>query len=606
MRHLPCASFWSKWHKFKCEYWKNTYGQKAGRLILQEEADQPPQTLRELEVLLALCEAAPSISHLPSASRLLRQISPYVSECCYQAIVPSPSLYSLEPCPWEVLTNKLINAVLSIGANHPSLKSEVLGSISGYTQHCRRFASYFNSHRQGRNHVNGGMENGAGHAMGARELLGISTMATSLIGFLEAAARNLSFWSIEERHEIVREYDELLSDDFLTTVETALSTIRHAPSGTEEIMIWRQFQKQYIAHGRPLGAMLLRQGFMKLVMITASSMITSASSMDETSLLKYIMARQTQPSQAHPETHLTLVDTIATISAREIAKLEEGSDYLQLGSAWQQRMAYVVKASALTSYLCCALVNEEAADADILMPWLEACLEDQSQAKDVHLVTVVLRSIAVLATISPSIATALGRSMPRIIVRTPLPPEGAKVAAECLLFVLHQLPQDTVITTLYSLGNALSVRQGGADAPPGNYALFNDLSMESQLFRGPEMSSVNLLSSVGTANDPAVYDAVVQAIVTVASGIGDETLSALALSMLVQKVGKINMSVDLKIISEAAVLASTGNVGEFQSLLRLYMSLSQQGLKKSDQALVDAVRLQFLYQLYVAILTLLG
>jgi len=97
------------------------------------------------------------------------------------------------------------------------------------------------------------------------------------------------------------------------------------------------------------------------------------------------------------------------------------------------------------------------------------------------------------------------------------------------------------------------------------------------------------MSSVGTANDPAVYDAVVQAIVTVASGIGDPTLTALALSMLVQKVGKINMSVDLKIISEAAILASTGGVGEFRSLLRLYMSLSQQGLTKPDQALLDAV-----------------
>jgi len=428
--------------------------------------------------------------------------------------------------------------------------------------------------------------------MGARELLGISTMTTSLVGFLDAAARNLSFWTSEERRQLIQEYDELLSDDFLVTVETALSTIRHAPIGTEEIRSWRQFQKQYSAVGRPLGAMLLREGFMRLVMVTASSMVVSSTTTNENNVLQTIMARTAQSLSADSQAHPALVDIIATISAREIVKLEDGSDYLQLGSTWQQRLAYVVKASALTSFLCCALMNEEAADADVLMPWLEASLADQSQAKDAHLVTVVLRTMAALATISPAIATTLGRSMPRIIVRTPFSPEASKVAADCLLFVLRQLPQDTVITTLYSLGNALSVRHGGADAPPGNYALFNDLSMESQHPRDSTVSSVNLLSSVGTASDPAVYDAVVQAIVTVASGIGDPTLTALALSMLVQKVGKINISVDLKIISEAAFLASTGGVSEFRSLLQLYMSLSQQGLTKPDQALLDAVSLR--------------
>jgi len=425
--------------------------------------------------------------------------------------------------------------------------------------------------------------------MSARELLGISTLTTSMVGFLDAAARNLSFWTFEERHRLIQEYDELLSDEFLVTVETALSTVRHAPVGTEAIRTWRQFQKQYSASGRPLGAMLLREGFMRLVMVTASSMVISSKSINEVDLLQTIMAQATQSRGSPSEAHLALVDIIATISAREIVKLEDGSDYLQLGSTWQQRLAYIVKASALTSFLCCALMNEEAADADVVMPWLEASLADQAQAKDVHLVTVVLRTMAVLATLSPATVTALGRSMPRIIVRTPMSPEGSRVAADCLLFILRQLSQDTVITTLYSLGNALSVRHGGADAPPGNYALFNDLSMESQHPRDSTASTVNLMSSVGTANDPAVYDAVVQAIVTVASGIGDPTLTALALSMLVQKVGKINMSVDLKIISEAAILASTGGVGEFRSLLRLYMSLSQQGLTKPDQALLDAV-----------------
>jgi len=184
--------------------------------------------------------------------------------------------------------------------------------------------------------------------------------------------------------------------------------------------------------------------------------------------------------------------------------------------------------------------------------------------------------------------------MPGIIVKTPLTPQAAAVAADCLLFVLRELPQDTVITTLYSLGNALSARNG-AEAS-GSYALFNDVSMDSHngITNGAQearISSVNLLASTGSGNglEPSAYAAVIQAIVRVATGINDSTITALALSMLIQKVGKVSMSVDLKIISEAAILASQGGASEFRAVLRLYMRLSEQGLAQSDQALLEAV-----------------
>lgn len=423
-----------------------------------------------------------------------------------------------------------------------------------------------------------------------RDLLGVSVLTTSLIGFLSAAWQNFTFWRESERWQLIQDCDALLSEELLVTVETALSTVRHASTGTSDIRTWRQYQKQYAVLNRPLGAMLLREGFMRLVMVCGSALVTVVTSLREEEILTNIMTQYPTRQANYTETQLELVDVIATISAREIVRLEEGSDYLQLGSTWQQRLAYTVKASALTAFLCCALVNEEAADADVLMPWLEASLGDQSQAADVHLVSVVLRTMAILATISPETAATLGRTMPRIIVRTPLPSEGGNVAADCLLFVLKQLPQDTVITTLYSLGNALSARSAGEI--PSSYALFNDISIESQhpIPNGSlSASSTTLMSPVGADEDPKVYNAVIQAVVRVAHGIGDETITALALSMLIQKVGKVSMPVDLKIISETAILAGRGAPGEFRAVLRLYMRLIQQGLAQNLLPLVEAV-----------------
>ena len=437
--------------------------------------------------------------------------------------------------------------------------------------------------------------------MGVRELLGISTLTTSLIGFLDAATHNLEFWLLEERWRLIQDCDELLSDDFLITVETALSTMRHAPSSIGEVQMWKQYQKQYSVSNRPLGAMLLRESFMRMISACSCSLTMTAHPAYDQDVLAHLVLQPRQKYGNHSEAEVALVDVIAQISVREISRLEEGSDYLQLSSSWQKRLAHSVKALALTSLLCCTLMSEEAVDTDALMSLLEASIADPSQAIDQHLVTVVLRSMAILSNSSPATAAALGRSIPGIIVRTPLTPQAAAVAADCLLFVLKELPQDTVITTLYSLGNALSARNGAESS--GSYALFNDISVDTHngITNGAQearISSVNLLASTGsgTGLEPSAYAAVIQAIVRVATGINDSTITALALSMLIQKVGKVSMSVDLKIISEAAILASQGGASEFRAVLRLYMRLSQQGLAQSDQALLDAVRCSILFR----------
>jgi phosphatidylinositol 4-kinase len=60
-----------------------------------------------------------------------------------------------------------------------------------------------------------------------------------------------------------------------------------------------------------------------------------------------------------------------TLNARV---LEDGSDYLQLSSAWQQRLAFSVKAFALEAFLHCMVIDEEIADAETLLGWLEDSL----------------------------------------------------------------------------------------------------------------------------------------------------------------------------------------------------------------------------------------
>lgn len=66
-------------------------------LALKERLLTTVQSLSELDVLLALCKAAPHVQDIGNAKRLLLQLSPYIEEAHNQVLAPSPFLKSIEP-----------------------------------------------------------------------------------------------------------------------------------------------------------------------------------------------------------------------------------------------------------------------------------------------------------------------------------------------------------------------------------------------------------------------------------------------------------------------------------------------------------------------------
>ena len=72
-----------------------------------------PMSVRELEVLMALCKAAPLVQATKDAEALLRQLGPYLSEAHRQVFAATP-LHQQMP-PWELLAFDLTTAVLALG-----------------------------------------------------------------------------------------------------------------------------------------------------------------------------------------------------------------------------------------------------------------------------------------------------------------------------------------------------------------------------------------------------------------------------------------------------------------------------------------------------------
>jgi phosphatidylinositol 4-kinase len=493
----------------------------------------------------------------------------------------------LEPSPWEPLTRNLTAAVLELGLNHPSLRQHANLSITRYATSWADTANKLSQEQL--------EDQDEGEEIASEPISRIVKMAVSLLGFLSAAANNARFWAPLERLKLIRILRDALSEKYMIALETSLSIIRNSRH-SEGLAPWRHYSKRYAASGRPLGAMLLRQGFMQLVVACTSLLVVPFESLKGRDVLEALLSDEKFPASEEHGVDVP-IDGLTDIAADELRLLEEGSDYLQLGSAWQQRLASAVKANALKCFLCCSILDEDVADSDALISWLESIMADPVQIADDYLASVVFKSMAVLAKTSSAVASNMGRALPRMIVHGGLDSRTTSVAAECLASVLKRLPQDAVITTLYSLGNVLSASSGtGPDRAALNGSPFLDGTTNTKLKHNGDVDheygtngSVISLGPTDTDEPSLVHTTTIEAIVCIAYNCEEEKIVALALSMLIQKIGRLSLEIDAKIITETAILGVHSAPTDLRSLLRLYSKLCHDALVTDNQIVLDAV-----------------
>ncbi|KAL2783900.1 hypothetical protein BJX66DRAFT_317608 [Aspergillus keveii] len=556
---------------------KQTNGLLNGVLHNQSPVSRVPMDIRELSVLVALCKAAPSVSKVEHASRLISQLSEYLPESHGQLFRPSPFLHDIKPSPWEALSYNLTFALLSLGTEHISLRDDVLSAINEYLSNCVEAIDILISTPRASSGEN--IENSG-------ESVNILAIGVSIVGFLEAAARFSSFWSATEKLRMVDSLRPILSENFMVAIETASSTVRSASTLDSTLRDWRRYARRYTNDGRPLGAMLLQEGYMRFIKSCVTSLIGAQHISDDELLDDYVDG--VGIARSHDEAEIALVDRLTRIIAEEVQLLEDGSDYLQVGSPWQQRIAFSVKALALVGYLNCIILSQDTTNTDDFLSWLEDTLVDPSQMSSTELATVTLKCITIVSRMSINSASHGSRSLLRFIVEGGIPAGCiGSVAARCLSRVLGVLSQDSIITTLYSLGNVLSPGSGTDKSYPGQ-PIGEPTALTSTPFQQAKDDSIPSLA-VSETEDNTPYRSVVHAIVTIAASCHDEQISALAQSMLLQKIGKLNTMVDACIIKEAAALSLTTGQAEFHLLLKFYDRVFRDGIAKGYSNVVKAV-----------------
>ena len=422
------------------------------------------------------------------------------------------------------------------------------------------------------------------------ELARVMTQSMSLLGFLNAAADYAKFWNAHERLQFIEDVRASLTENFLIAFETALSVVRNARSHQHGLREWKRYAKHYALIGRPLGAMILHDAFLKVVVACASLLVDSSERNPQDDVLDFLRKSHTNKQRLQDHSEDELADGLTRIAVEEMERLENDLDYLQrVGSAWQQRQAASVKAKVLTTYLCCTIYDDEIAEPDVLMTWLDTAINDPAQTADLTLASTVLKSMAILAKMSSSMASGLGRSLPRIIVQGGFDHRTASVAADCLASVLSLLPQDAIITTLYSLGNIISAGPVADRDVTASPALNGKVSRATGMYKQQAAGSEISLAESDLDEPHHVHTTIVQTVVSVANNCKDEKITALALNMLIQKLSRASKIVVAKIITDSALLGIHSAPAEFRALLKLYSKVAHDALVTDDESNLEAV-----------------
>ncbi|KAK6340701.1 phosphatidylinositol-4- kinase [Orbilia brochopaga] len=565
----------------------------------------PTLTARDIEILLALCGSVELVKSSDAATKLSRLLSPHLLDAPFQQVEYSPQLRHFNPSPWESLTTSITDSLALIGIKFPQLRDTSVSTLHSYLRRVRA------------------QSGGTPDFSDDRAAIPVATLVVSLLGFFKSASARMELWSQEERVDLVKNIREILSPNFLLSAETAFSTIRN--SHDKELKLWKKYTRQYAASGRPLGAMLLQQGFTCLLAAATSLLVVEPKELKDAHVLDVLMCRTKEPvynsgtsspsvrksrlsrlsthsdiipngAHHHQLQDSDIVSSLVDMITEILALVEDGVDYLQVGSSWQQRLAFSVKAYAFISFCNCVEyrtrhapqhvdeVEERDEYADILIKWLETSLEDPIQMVDQDLAKTVLKIMAILGKNDQSFAVAVIRLLPRYIVRSGAEKETVRIAGKCLARVLQTLSQDAIITTLYTLGNVLS-----SGSPERALTANTRERMHPDLLDANTLGSALSLSLNTEEEKFLVHERVIEAIVGVACETKDEKMVELASSILGQKVGKSNSAVDAKIIVELAVLALAGSPPELKTVLKLLDRLGTNAVGVRDVNIAGAV-----------------
>ncbi|ODV96209.1 hypothetical protein PACTADRAFT_85014 [Pachysolen tannophilus NRRL Y-2460] len=543
----------------------------------QSEISSVPVAFKEVQILLGLSKCCSTVEDYEKADLIFRKIIPYFLEIPNHQEFTNASILRLEPNPWNLLTKNLTNGIIELSAKFPKISSETidlfLSFLSQFDPSNRSEYKFFNFF--------------------------------SLCGFLEAITENPKIFKQSTGSKILESVISLFSDDFLNIIE---QTSEHE-SAVLSVQFTDLVQRIIISYygvlvncdKENLSEFLLEQTARKIDRIRDENndIIEDGSILTENIELS--------------DKQIGLITKLTNFSLSQIESIEEGAQYISLSTDSRLYMVYCTKAHALQSLSFSFHMNILPFNDERLSNILFNSFSHPHGLKN-HLLCSTLVSVASLLCFKDPVNAGemLSRFYPLLIVSPDLQENIAKDTAKSLALGSKALPQENVISTVYSLINLITVNQDGTPTkpilkssgthvsvytPPQTHSS-NHPSNGNAFTNGLRSYTINSAISINDYIPPQtesdliavcihIFKNVVNACSQLVRYYDNDNITALVITLLSQKMNQ-SLLVPL-LVDGLAKCAPYSQERQFKILMRLYRDLANQSFPKKKPEILTAV-----------------
>lgn len=519
---------------------------------------------------------------------MLRLLGLYLRSSTTQTFPSFVGIKDVEPSPWQVSTRFLVRAILMIGANFP----EKFGSDAEATVlHYFSFAAHK-------------WDDPATFA----DLDSFFPLLFSFQGFLEAIAQQTITTSYDTLEKIITKTTELMSTDLLLKIETTVARTAVNAENTnnqqngdavneeepqldiqnislESLSRWQFYIFSYLRKEQQLGAMLVnyyicnfsRAITSKIISFHDENVVTSFKLKESAlSLLNKLLGGEKQENLGVSE--ISLLETISQFAISQIHSLDEGADYIELASPERIELAYSTKASALD--IIGVAANYNVVDPVFVVNIIKSSLLYEHGMSHPRFALTIFKLAALLCTMNDEIGGVMVRYLPHFITIQAITPDLVRKCARALVCGLCTISQDVVVSTIYTLINMVTVSRETV-YPNGGSQNGTSGQVESAYQTDPNDQQYTL----------HVYRNAISAIVSITTTYDDPQVSALAATVLAQKLGSSSLDMDKEVAYGVSKLAAYVPDKEFLSILRSFQTLAIRSFTNNDRKLRHDVQI---------------
>lgn len=544
-----------------------------------------PMTKKEFEILICLAESCTFVSDIEKASLIFDKLKLYFIEV-YKQSFTDVVVSTINPNPWDLLTRKLTVCLTSLAIKFPKLSPSVVSLFHDYLNNFQSTDSF--------------------------EIV----QFFSFYGFLSGLVENAKFFSSCDIDGSVllkitstiqaNEYSLLKNVEKLSMGSDLSFFFNYQAHGVEfcSLTVCYITQKLIVQFynvlcsnetGSQLSEFLLQKLAKEFDEKTEQEILESVESSDENDNSvdnDYVkISRKLVNKFKISEHQILLIAQLRAFSVEMINLFDSGADFISLSSVQRIDLCYAAKSVAFQTLSLSIYQEYLASDDEQLIKTVNLAFSFADSLNNYHLATslISLSSLILFKDSDSSLGPFLNKFYSFLISTPYLLPEIAHDTAHSIGLALKVLPQDAVVSTIYSIINMISTTSKGVPViprPPRSAQTF-DSSIN--------MSTTSISSNVDSTPQSEVnsicehiFENAVTVAVEIVKTYNNSDITTLVVTMFSQKIEQSSYLISL-LTDGLARCSPYCQEREFIGFTRLLSDLIDRSKTSKNSQIVSAV-----------------